>query len=161
MNIPILLNEERTMIQASADETLLSALRKNKCLSAKLGCGQGKCGSCTVLLNGKPVCSCKIPVAIVMNQEIQTLESFSKTEMYQDITKGFSKAGIKLCGFCNAGKYFATREILLSNEKPNRASIKEQIQHLAPCCTDSDSLTNGIIYASDIYNKRIGAKDER
>ncbi|MBQ5473091.1 MAG: 2Fe-2S iron-sulfur cluster binding domain-containing protein [Treponema sp.] len=161
MNIPILLNGERTMLQASADESLLVALRKNKCLSAKFGCGQGKCGSCTVLLNGKPVASCKIPVAIIMNQEVETLEHFCKSELYQDIYKGFVKAGIKLCGFCNSGKYFATRSILLSNEKPNRQSIKEQIQHLSPCCTDIDSLINGIIYASDNYNRRIGAKDER
>lgn len=161
MNIPVILNGERIMLQAPANEPLLHCLRRNKCLSVKNGCLKGKCGACTILLNGKPVASCKIPVAIVMNQEIETLEYFSKKDIYTDIIKGFSKAGIKLCGFCNSGKIFTASVILQQKEKPTRQSIRPLIEHLAPCCTDPDSLTNGIIYAFENYTKRMGVKDER
>ncbi len=156
MNIPIILNGDRIMIQASADEKLLNVLRQQKCLSVKEGCTKGTCGSCTVLLNKKPVPACKIPIALVINKEIETLEYFYKSETYSDIIKGFSKAGIKLCGFCNAGKIFATAYIIGLNEKPTRDSIRENIKHLSPCCTDIDTLINGIIYSFDFYSRRTG-----
>ena len=69
--------------------------------------------------------------------------------------KGFSKAGIKLCGFCDTGKIFAARSILLSPEKPNRNTIHEEVSHLSPCCTDEDTLINGILYAVEYHMKRV------
>lgn len=152
MNIPVIINGERIQLQANPDDKLLDVLRKQNLYLVKLGCGKGTCGSCTILLNGKPVPSCKVPVALVMNQEITTLEYYSKTEQYTYIKKGFEKAGIKLCGYCNAGKVFAATSILENRKKPTRASVKEQIKHLSPCCTDIDTLINGIIYAADIQS---------
>ena len=157
MNIPVILNGEKMQLNSSADRTLLSVLRENKLLSAKRGCEKGICGSCTVLLDGKPVPSCKVPVALSMNRRIETLEYFQKTEDYSDIAKGFNRAGIKLCGFCNSGKIFAARSIILSNTKPTRDSIREEVKHLSPCCTDEDTLINGIIYAFDYHIKRTEA----
>lgn len=150
MNIPVIINGDRIMIQAEPDEMLIDVLRGLKFFSVKLGCGEGVCGSCTILLNGKPVPACKIAVALVMNQEIETLEYFQKSEEYNYISKGFAKAGIKLCGYCNSGKIFAAAAILRNKQKPTRSSIKEQVKHLSPCCTDIDTLINGIIYAADI-----------
>lgn len=155
MNIPVTLNGEKTLLVDSADTSLLSVLRKNKLYSAKRGCEKGICGSCTVLLDGLPVPSCRIPASLVINRNVQTLESFQKTDDYTDIMKGFSKAGIKLCGYCNAGKIFAARTILLSGEKPSRNTIQNQVNHLSPCCTDEDTLINGIIYAFEFHIKRI------
>ena len=155
MNIPLTLNGEKMLLTEEADTSLLSVLRKNKLISPKRGCEQGSCGSCTVLLDGKPVPSCRIPVSLVINRSVQTLEFFQKSDEYQAIIKGFNKAGIKMCGFCNAGKVFSARTILLKNEKPSRKSIQEQVSHLSPCCTDEDTLINGIIYAFDFHRKRI------
>ena len=156
MNFTVTLNGKKQIIQASPSDSLMLVLRRYNLLSVKLGCGKGSCGSCTVLFNGKPVPSCKIPVALAMNQEIETLEHFSETEAYQDIMKGFSKAGIKLSGYCNAGKIFAAASILTEKTKPTRVSIRERIAHLSPCCTDIDTLINGILYAVETYNRRIG-----
>ena len=156
MNFTLTLNDKKTIIQASPSESLMLVLRKLGMLSVKPGCENGICGSCTVLFNGKPVPSCKIPIAITMNQEIETLEHFSQTEAYLDILKGFSKAGIKLCGYCNAGKIFAAASLLTAKNRPTRTSIKKLISHLSPCCTDIDTLINGILYSIDFYNKRTG-----
>lgn len=152
MNIPVIINGERIQLQANPDDKLLDVLRKQNLYLVKLGCGKGTCGSCTILFNGKPVPSCKVPVALAMNQEITTLEYYIKTEQYTYIKKGFEKAGIKLCGYCNAGKIFAATSILENRQKPTRASVKEQVKHLSPCCTDIDTLINGIIYAADIQS---------
>ena len=153
MNIPVIINGEKNMLQASPDEKLMNVLRNLNLYTVKPGCTEGICGSCTVLMNKKPVPSCRIPVALAMNQEIETLEYFSKTEEYSSITKGFAKAGIKLCGYCNAGKIFAAFSILQTRQKPTRASVREQVKHLSPCCTDIDTLINGIIYAADLHSK--------
>ena len=78
MNFTVTLNGKKQIIQASPSDSLMLVLRRYNLLSVKLGCGKGSCGSCTVLFNGKPVPSCKIPVALAMNQEIETLEHFSE-----------------------------------------------------------------------------------
>ena len=82
------------------------------------------------------------------------MEYFTKTEIYTDIIKGFTKAGIKLCGFCNAGKIFTAMHIILSKTKPDRHIIEEEVKHLSLCCTDTNTLIDGIIYACDIHSKR-------
>lgn len=152
MNIPVIINGDKYMLQEAPEEKLINVLRKQKLFSVKLGCAEGVCGACTVLLNGKPVPACTLPVGLTINQEIITLEYFSKTDEYNCIMKGFTKAGIKLCGYCNAGKILAAASILENKQKPTRAAIREQIKHLSPCCTDIDTLINGIIYAADLFN---------
>lgn len=154
MNIPMIINNEKILVQSAADASLLSVLRKQRLVQVKRGCELGICGSCTVLMNDKPVPSCKIPVALAMNKEIITLEHFMKDEMYISIMKGFTRAGIKLCGYCNSGKIFAAKAILSTSARPTRAKIAEYTQNLSPCCTDQDTLINGILYAFEIHNKK-------
>ncbi len=157
MKIPVRLNGEQVVFEAAADTPLLNVLRRHGCLSVKNGCGEGVCGSCTVLLNKKPVPSCRLPAALARNQQIETLESFARTDDYADIMAGFEKAGIRLCGYCNSGKIFAAWYLIRQGGRPKRDLIAEEVGHLSPCCTDTDTLINGIIYAFDIHNKRTGA----
>ena len=154
MKIPLTINGNKNILECRPDTSLLEVLRTQGCLSVKSGCTKGYCGSCTVLLDGNPVPSCKIPVAIVRNNEIVTLEYFSKTEEYKIIMEGFKKAGIHLCGYCDAAKVFNAYEILCTRRNLTREEITNHIKHLAPCCTDSDTLTNGIIYALKIANTK-------
>ena len=155
MKIPVILNGTKTILEANAEDSLMKGLHKNACLTVKNGCGQGFCGSCTVLLNDIPVGSCKIPVGIVKGNDIVTLDYFAKTEEYELIMQGFNKAGIKLCGYCNAGKIFAAYQILKMPKIPTREEISESVKNLAPCCTDLDTLVNGIIHAIYFSNKKI------
>ena len=154
MKIPVTLNGTKTIFDASPDESLLTVLEKNSITSAKRGCLQGTCGACTVLLNDRPVAACKVAVGLVINSNIMTLDYFSKTEEYSDISEGFSKAGFKLCGYCNAGKFFAAHEILKMNKMPTRNDIAEVVEHLSPCCVDRETLINGILYAAQINDKK-------
>lgn len=160
MKIPIIINNTKTVIESKPDKSLLSVLRSLKLFDTKTGCTQGICGNCTVLLNGKPVPSCKIPVAIVKDQTVTTLEYFKQTEIYLNIMKGFSKAGIKLCGYCNAGKIFAAYSIITSGKKPAKQFVYEHIKNLSLCCTDTKTLAEGIIYACDLNFKNNGKNNE-
>lgn len=151
MLIHFKLNDEEYKIQADPAECLANVLRKEKLYSVKNGCMQGSCGACYVLLDGKAVPSCHIPVGIVIDSSITTLEHFSKSEIYSEITKGFEKAGVSLCGFCDAGKIFLTYEILTTLPEPNRERIKSIICRLNDCCVEQNTLINGIIYAYSIH----------
>lgn len=155
MKIPVILNGTKVILEANADESLMKVLHINGCTSVKSGCSTGFCGACTVLLDDKPVASCKIPAGIVRNNDIVTLDYFIKTEEYELITSGFSKAGIKLCGYCNAGKIFAAYQILKLNKLPTRQEITDYVKHLSPCCTDLETLVNGIIHTLKLSSKRL------
>jgi carbon-monoxide dehydrogenase small subunit len=155
MNVPVILNGNKTILEAPADETLMSVLRRIGCASVKCGCGQGTCGSCTVLLNDNPVATCKIPLGIIQNADIVTLEYFERTKEYSIIMKGFELAGIKLCGLCNSGKIFSAYQLVKMSKIPTRDEIYEQVRSLAPCCTDLNTLINGIILALEIRDHGI------
>lgn len=151
MKIPIIINNTKTVIESQPDKSLLSVLRSMKLFDTKTGCAQGICGNCTILLNGKPVPSCKIPVAIVKDQTVTTLEYFKQTEIYSNIIKGFSKAGIKMCGYCNAGKIFLAYEILNILNEPSRDKIKLIAARINDCCVEQNTFINGILYAYSIH----------
>ena len=164
MNVPVILNGNKTILEAPADETLMSVLRRIGCSSVKCGCGQGTCGSCTVLLNDNPVATCKIPLGIIQNADIVTLEYFERTKEYTIIMKGFELAGIKMCGLCDSGKIFSAYQLVKLNKIPSRDEIYEQVRSLAPCCTDLNTLINGIILAIEIRDhgiERAAKKAER
>ena len=164
MNVPVILNGNKTILEAPADETLMSVLRRIGCASVKCGCGQGTCGSCTVLLNDNPVATCKIPLGIIQNADIVTLEYFERTKEYSIIMKGFELAGIKMCGLCDSGKIFSAYQLVKLNKIPTRDEIYEQVRSLAPCCTDLNTLINGIILAIEIRDhgiERAAKKAER
>ena len=154
MKIPVTLNGNKIILDAHADESLMKILHKNGCPSVKSGCSGGFCGACTILLDDKPAAACKIPAGIVRNSDIVTLDYFVKTEEYTTIMSGFQKAGIKLCGYCTAGKVFSAYQILKMTKMPTRQEITDYVKTLSPCCTDLETLVNGIIYAIQISNKR-------
>ena len=154
MKIPVTLNGTKTILDAHADESLMKVLHNSGCPSVKSGCSSGFCGACTILLDDKPAAACKIPAGIIRNSDIVTLDYFVKTEEYSTIMAGFQKAGIKLCGYCTAGKVFSAYQILKASKMPTRQEITDYVKALSPCCTDLDTLVNGIIYAIQISNKR-------
>ncbi len=158
MKIPLTLNGEKIILDCKADEPLIEILRKRGLFSVKNGCGKGICGSCTVLLDGKAVSSCKIPVGIVRDSKIETLEHFEKNPAYDDIISGFNKAGISLCGFCNAARILLTHDLISHVYRPT----KDQLDHVAASvkcsCTEKGIFENGILYAVANKHSREGRK---
>jgi len=155
MKIPFILNNENIVVDTNPDTVLSKVLRENSIFSAKNGCDKGFCGACTVLLNNKPVPSCIVPMAIVKDSSIITLEYFCNTEDYNDIKQGFKAAGIDLCGYCNAGKIFEAYEIILKFERPEKAFVSKQVSHFPCNCTETAVLVNGILMAANFRRKRL------
>ncbi len=156
MQISLTINNTVTTTEADKDETLLNVLRKNNIISAKCGCTKGVCGSCTVLINDKPVPACLVPIGSITSQSIITLEQFSLTNEYEDIMQGLSQANVSLCGFCDAGKIFAIHEIINENETPTRNAILRRLRTFTCFCTNIELLIDAIFKAYDIRLERKG-----
>ena len=147
MKIPVFLNGVRTILEAEPEEKLLTVLRRLKLFSVKQGCGKGRCGFCSVLVDAKPIPSCIVPVGIVRDCAIVTLEHFSQSEAYRDIVKGFEQAGVHLCGYCNAAKIFGVYDLIERTYRPSAADLQDIADSLTCSCTDRSTFINGILYA--------------
>ncbi|MFA6937165.1 MAG: 2Fe-2S iron-sulfur cluster-binding protein [Treponema sp.] len=156
MKISVTLNDKKIILEAEPSEKLMTVLRREKLYSVKCGCGKGFCGSCTVLLDNRAVPSCIIPIGMIRNCSIITLEYFQTQPIYSDIIKGFSQAGIQLCGYCNAGKIFTAYEVLSNYYRPDRKQLYDSINKFDTCCIDRDTLANGILYAVAAKHSREG-----
>lgn len=156
MTITLTINEKKHVISADPSEKLLTVLRKEKLFSVKCGCQKGLCGNCMILLDDNPVPACLVPIGIVRDSKIVTLEYFKNDPCYQDIITGFNQAGIHLCGYCNTGKIFTAYGILKASFRPDKASLYSALRGLAPCCADSDSLAAAIMYAVAAKHTREG-----
>lgn len=154
MHLKITINNEKKTIEENPNEKLTSLLRNLGLASVKRGCKKGKCGCCTVLLNGKPVPSCKIPVGILNeSSNIITLEYFAKENKdYECIMAGFKKAGIQLCGFCNSAKILSVYELIERDYRPKEEELIDFTENLSCDCTERDQLISGIIYATELKN---------
>ncbi len=155
MKIPLLINDEKKMVECETGELLLSVLRKLNLLSVKFGCSKGSCGACMILLDGLPVPSCAIPAIACRESSIITMEYFSKTPDFTDIQEGFTEAGVQTCGYCNAGKYFVAYHIISTYSRPTKELIQEHLSDLTCKCVETDLLTLGVLKAGAKRRKRL------
>jgi aerobic carbon-monoxide dehydrogenase small subunit len=159
MIVPFELNGSVVYIDSNPGERLVHILRQRfRLLGSKEGCLSGRCGSCMVLMDGAPVPSCIVPVFEVRNKSITTIEAFEKTDDYRDIAEGFSLAGVNMCGFCDAGKYFIAHTILALDVKPSKEEIREMFSGNICRCTSLDDLVEGVRQAGTIRRKRQNVK---
>lgn len=115
MEVTFYLNDVEVTMSARPDEYLSESLRESGILSVRVGCNESACGSCTVLLDGKPAMSCSILTAQVQGHHITTVEGIQ--EEANRIADYFSDEGADQCGFCLVG--FALTVYALSREYKN------------------------------------------
>ena len=115
--------------------SLLDFLRKDLGLTgAKKGCGEGECGACTVLLDGKPVNSCIVPVMKAQGSNILTIEGLAEAGELHPIQEAFIEAGAVQCGFCTPGVILSAKSLLEEFENPSQEEVKEALSgHLCRC----------------------------
>lgn len=159
MKIKFKLNNENVTINRNPSEKLINYLREINLTSVKNGCNERNCGACTVLLNDVPVESCCTTLAQVDNSTVMTLEGFVKTVDYEDISKGFTQANVKMCGFCNAGKIFTAYQLVQDYVRPSKDNIRKEISFLKCSCTETDALVDGIYFACAAKRARLGKKN--
>lgn len=149
MNIRFRLNNREVEIEAPGTKRLLDVLREDMRLTAaKEGCGEGECGACSVLKDGKVVNSCLIPVAAVQGCDIITLEAFRETDRGRCIVDAFSDTGAVQCGFCTPGMVMAAESLLQEYPRPTEEEIRIGLSGNLCRCTGYDMIVQGIQLAA-------------
>ncbi len=127
-------NVNRTLL-VGQDESLLDALRKASYFSVKRGCDDGICGVCTVLLDGKPVHSCKIKAVDAEGKAIATIEGLSQDGELHPIQRAFVETGAIQCGFCTPAQMLAAKALLDKESNPTEAQIRKALNAVLCRCT--------------------------
>ena len=124
-------------VDADPDTPLLYVLRGDLGLhGAKYGCGLGQCGACTVMLDGKAVFSCLIPLAALSGREIKTIEGLGTQESPGPVQKAFIAEQAAQCGYCGAGMVMRAQALLEHDPAPSEEKIRAHMQpNLCRCGT--------------------------
>lgn len=154
MKVPFTLDGEDVVLDSEPDEKLINILRDTGNFSVKCGCNTGSCGSCTVLLDDKPVPSCLVTAAAVRECTVITLSAFKKSDSWKDIETGFRQCGVRLCGYCDAGKIFAAYDLIKTGLRPTRETVIEVMKQFPCKCCETELLANSVLIAATSRKKR-------
>jgi aerobic-type carbon monoxide dehydrogenase small subunit (CoxS/CutS family) len=117
-------NGVKHQITADPDVALLNVLRNHLDLTgSKYGCGEGACGACTVLINGKPAHSCITPISAAEGKEITTIEGLEKNGKLHAVQEAFLTTDAFQCSYCASGMIMSAVALLNSNPSPSEAAI--------------------------------------
>jgi carbon-monoxide dehydrogenase small subunit len=126
-------------------ESLLYVLRERLGLpGSKNACEQGECGSCTVYLDGTPVCSCLVAAGQAEGREVLTVEGLE----FGRVHEAFLEAGAVQCGFCTPGLVVAVHDLLAREEKPSDPDIREALAGNLCRCTGYEKILDAVRLAA-------------
>lgn len=149
MKIRFVLNHKEVEIDVDPLKRLLDVLREDFALKGvKEGCGEGECGACAVLVNGKLMNSCLIPVAQVDGKEVLTIEGYKNTKKYKIIEEAFLEAGAVQCGFCTPGMVMAIEALLSQNPSPEESDVREALSGNLCRCTGYNMIVDAVLLAA-------------
>src|SRR6516162_8297715 len=106
-------NGSRRALNADAERSLLSVLRDDLDLTgSKYGCGEGRCGACTVLVDGQPTHSCTTRLGSVQGKQVRTIEGLAENGKLHPLQEAFLEAGALQCGYCTPGMIMSAAALL-------------------------------------------------
>ncbi len=149
-----LLNVNGNDVTANEDKGLLSFIRDDlRITSAKDGCSEGACGTCTVLVDGKAIKACVQKVSKFVGKKILTVEGLSDREK-EVYTHCFGEAGAVQCGFCIPGMVISAKALLDVNIEPTREDVKKAIKGNICRCTGYIKIEEAILLAAEFFREK-------
>ena len=125
----LFVNGRKREVSASPQQPLLWVLRDELQLTGtKYGCGEGQCGACTVLLEGKAVRSCVTPLSVTVGKNVTTIEGLAKGDALHPVQQAFLREEAFQCGYCTSGMIVSAVELLSTRPNPSDAQIREAMQ---------------------------------
>ena len=124
-------------VTTDTQRTLLHLLREDfKLTGPKYGCGEGACGACTILVDGKPKFSCSMRLSEIVGKRITTIEGIARGETLHPTQQAFLDEEAFQCGFCTPGMIMATAALIEEIKKPDDQQIIRALNgHICRCCT--------------------------
>lgn len=150
LNISMTVNGEKVSLQCSPNQTLLDVLRDELGLTgAKDACGgEGECGACTVIMDGKAVNSCMVFIGQADGANIETIEGLSSHGELHPLQRAFVEAGAIQCGFCTPGAIMSAKALLDSTPHPSEEEIKEALSGNLCRCTGYKKMIEAVDLAA-------------
>jgi carbon-monoxide dehydrogenase small subunit len=144
--IALKVNGESHEVAVAPRMALLEVLRDMLGLTGtKNGCSLGNCGSCTVLLNGKPVASCLVLAVEAQGKEVMTIEGLAQNGELHPMQQAFIEHGALQCGFCTPGMLLSAKALLDENPSPTENDVKEAISGNLCRCTGYTDAVNAVL----------------
>ncbi len=148
--LTLTVNGERERIAVAATETLLDALRLRLGLSGtKLGCNQGVCGSCTVLVDGKPGRACLTLAAACGGRSIVTIEGIAAGGKPSVVQQAFVETGAVQCGYCTPGMILTAEALLKRRRQPSIDEIREALSGNLCRCSGYAKIVDAVKLAGE------------
>ena len=150
--ICVTVNGEVYVRTVDVAETLAEFLREDLGLTgAKIGCNEGECGACTVIMDDKPVNSCLVTAAETDGSEVLTIEGMAGEELHP-LQQAFLEVGAVQCGFCTPGMIMSAKAILDQEPHPTRDYVRKNMEGNICRCTGYNRIIDAILLAADRMN---------
>lgn len=149
MKISFKMNGKDVSLELDPSMRMLDVIRDVLHLNGtKEGCGEGSCGACVVLMDGKSVNSCLLPVANAIGHEFVTIEGLKETEEFDILQKAFAEMGGSQCGFCTPGMIIAAYSLLKHNTHPTEEEVREAMSGNLCRCTGYQAIVQAVLKAA-------------
>ncbi len=149
------LNGRKVSLEVSPEETLLSVVRnKFNLTGAKEGCGQGECGACTMIVNGRPMTTCLILAIEAEGYEITTVEGLSTEDELDVIQEEFITHGALQCGYCTPGMIMSAKGLLMENTDPTEEDVIKALSGNLCRCTGYKKIVEATLAAAKRYQEK-------
>jgi aerobic-type carbon monoxide dehydrogenase small subunit (CoxS/CutS family) len=142
ISIEAVINDSERELSVKPNQTLLELLRDDLHLKGTMeGCGVGVCGSCTVLVEGRPVSSCLMLASNIEGKRVTTIEGLAQGDRLDPVQQAFLDHSAFQCGYCTPGMIMATKALLASNPHPTEDEARDFLSgNLCRCGTYSEVL---------------------
>jgi CO/xanthine dehydrogenase Mo-binding subunit/aerobic-type carbon monoxide dehydrogenase small subunit (CoxS/CutS family) len=144
--VALTVNGQPAYLDCAPTKRLAHALREDLGLSGtKIGCDAGDCGACTVLVDGRQVCSCIMPVAQAEGRSVTTVEGLAQSGSLNGLQKAFLKHGATQCGICTPGMLMAASDLLARNANPVEAEVLDALGGVLCRCTGYRKIVEAVL----------------
>jgi len=167
IKIDFYLNNKKQNLLVNPSDRISKILREDLGLmGTKIGCNAGDCGSCTILVDDEPVCSCLMTIAKAEKKNIQTIEGLSLNGI-NNLQKSFLKHGAAQCGICTPGLLITASALLKKNSTPSKKEVEEALSGVLCRCTGYQKIISAVMNVNSdameepVYGKSVGRRVPR
>ena len=149
MKLELTLNGRPCVTEAPGHWTVLDLLRDGlNLMGTKYGCGEGVCGTCTVLADGRPIRACLVLAAHVRGRALVTVEGLERDGRLDPLQTAFAERGAAQCGFCTPGMLLAAQALLAQNPAPTVDDVREALAGNLCRCTGYTKIVDAVLAAT-------------